>query len=164
MTTRRAITVLAVLPALALPATAEAFWQYRGHVEGPGRTTIQLVVRHRHGHVKGLLTGETGRLRLACEHGRSTGRLNFGDAGFGLPTPPGGRGGRGHFSESGSGGTIEFGPHGRNRDSFSYSIRGRIERSRARGMLHLKVNRHGRKGKCDSGLLRWHARFVPRSR
>jgi hypothetical protein len=159
---RGRLVLVFALVALALPASAAAFWQYRGHVSGPGRTTIQLVVRHHHGHVKELLIGETGRLRLTCEHGRSTGRLNFGE-GLGLPAPPGGPG-RGHFSESASGGTVAFGPHGRNRDSFSYSIRGRIERRRARGMLRLKVNRHGPKGKCDSGLRRWHARFVPRSR
>ena len=47
------------------------------------------------------------------------------------------------------------------RTSFAKSIRGRIRREDAYGFLRLKINRHGPAGKCDSGLRRWHAQFVP---
>jgi hypothetical protein len=44
----------------------------------------------------------------------------------------------------------------------SASVYGVLSRRTATGFLRLRTNTFHRRGKCDSGRLRWRARFVPR--
>jgi hypothetical protein len=141
-----------------LPASAEAYWQFRGHVENRKRTSIQLVVRHRGNRPKTLIAARTGPIRLRCERGSATARLEIESFIIDNRVDR-----RGRFAADGFHGALSI-THGHPRVRIvKSSVRGRLADGRAAGFLRVKANRHGRKGKCDSGLRRWHARFVPRA-
>ncbi len=143
--------VPAALGFLAFAAVAQAAWQYRGHVEDGYGTAFQLVVRHGGGEPAELLYLGTGRLHLGCEGGgvRRV-RLQSGESSSLV------NGGRFGFGES----TASFGPGGPSRRTHS-SVAGRITRYSASGRVRLQLKVGARR--CDSGPLRWHATFVPRS-
>jgi len=155
---RGRLILLIALVTLAVPATAEAFWQYRGHVRDPKRTAIQLVVRHTGGRPKAVVHIATGRVPLRCSRGSQSRVFEFPFT-FRLARK---QAFSVHFGVVGA--TVSPGGGVHRRTSFKASMRGAIHRRRAAGFLRLRTNDRGPKGKCDSGLLRWHARFVPRSR
>jgi hypothetical protein len=147
---------LVAVSALALPTTAAACWQYRGHLHDAKRTTIQLAVVHPHAHPRRVVDISTGRIGLDCRSGAVARHLLPGLAepvGFDVLRS-------GRFAFSIESGIVGIG--GVHTSSVTH-IRGTVKRHSASGFLRLQWTNHGRRGKCDSGRLRWYAHFVPRA-
>lgn len=140
-----AIVVLIACGATAPGADAALF--YGGHVTGPERAKIGLVVTPKNRHTRRVHYVITGAIRVHCDRGTSKQRFRF-DPGFGdgmVVNPPLHRFGV-IFIEALGG-----------RKQVTTRFEGRMTRHRAHGRIRIKTRHDHGHGKCDSGKRRWQA-------